>query len=226
MHGRGSSKSLTLAALDKPPILRRDRDGRFMTTLEIERDDARILAAERTRPPSRPPVNRPNVFTAPGLLIDFSVEETDEEILARAPSTPPPIPARSPLRPPYVPPAATVQPVSSAGSSLFGPAGPDANSGFVQGNPWSLSGRLPPVVALVSPSLPPSAPSECFVGVEDEDEEEKKKKKEEEHDGPRGVEYTPDTTGLQSGFSSSSSSGASVVVSRGTVEVRGRRWGV
>ena len=95
MHGRGSSrckstilhplgastlgysynlKALTLAALANPPILRRDRDGRFMTTSEIERDDARILAAERTRPPSRPRVNRPNVFTAPGLLIDFSVE--------------------------------------------------------------------------------------------------------------------------------------------------------
>lgn len=95
MHGRGSSRcksiilrplgastlgysynlqALTLAALDKPPILRRDQDGRFMTTSEIERDDARMLAAERARLPSRPPVNRPNVFTAPGLLIDFSVE--------------------------------------------------------------------------------------------------------------------------------------------------------
>jgi hypothetical protein len=106
---------------------------------------------------------------------------------------------------------------SSAGSSLFGPAG--SGGGFLQGNPWSLSGRLPPVVALASPSLAPSAPSEYLGGsfggspvVEDE--------------GPRGINYNPDTTGLTSGFSSSSSSGASLVVSHGTVGFRGRRWSV
>jgi hypothetical protein len=148
---------------------------------------------------------------------------TAEQILAAAPNTPPPIPARSPLRPRYVasaPPAAIVQSPSSAGSgsSLFGPGG--SNGGFHHGNPWSLSGRLPPVVALVSPSVAPSVPSEYLGSVSSEEEE--------EYQGPRGVEYTPETTGLTSGFSSSSSSGASVVVSRGGTEVvgRGRRWSV
>lgn len=146
---------------------------------------------------------------------------TEEEILARAPSTPPPIPERSPLRPRYPPAVAPVQSVSSTASSLFGPAGP--GSGFVQGNPWCLCGRLPPVVVLAPPSLVPSAPSEYLCGAEEEQEEE-----EEEDQEPRGVEYNPDTTGLKSGFSSSSSSGGSVVVSVGMVEVkvRGRRWSV
>ena len=60
-------KALTLAALDKPPILRRNKDGMFMTTDEIERDDARMLAEERARPCSRPPVNKTEeVFPASG----------------------------------------------------------------------------------------------------------------------------------------------------------------
>lgn len=104
---------------------------------------------------------------------------------------------------------------SSAGSSLFGPAG--SGSGFLQGNPWSLSGRLPPVVALASPSLAPSAPSE-FLGASVASVE--------EDEGPRGINYNPDTTGLTSGFSSSLSSGASLVVSHGMVRFRGRRWSV
>ena len=76
---------------------------------------------------------------------------------------------------------------------------------------------------LAPPSLAPSAPSEYLCGAEEEQEEE-----EEEGQEPRGVQYNPDTTGLKSGFSSSSSSGGSVVVSVGMVEVkvRGRRWSV
>lgn len=39
----------------------------FMTTEEIERDDARMLAQKRARPSSRPPVNKPEeVFPASG----------------------------------------------------------------------------------------------------------------------------------------------------------------
>jgi hypothetical protein len=38
-----------------------------MTTEEIERDDARLLAASRARPSSRPPVNKTeDVFPASG----------------------------------------------------------------------------------------------------------------------------------------------------------------
>lgn len=222
-----------------------------MTTEEIERDDARILAAERARPSSRPPVNNTEeVFPASGWptgpqvqvcalrsLVDVcsrltcrkqedSTDEflTDEEILARAPSIPPPIPARSPLRPRYhAPTAAIVQPSSSSssssrGSSLFGPGG---SNGFYHGNPWSLSGRLLPVVALLSTSAPPSDPSDYLAGSSPPASVE-------EEQGPRGVDYTPEATGLTSGFSSSSSSGASVAVSLGTSTVvfRGRRWSV
>ncbi|KAH0369192.1 hypothetical protein KCU65_g3489, partial [Aureobasidium melanogenum] len=211
-------KPYTLAALPKPPILRRNSRGMFMTTEEIERDDARMLAQERARRSSRPPVNKPEeCFPASGWPTGPQVQESEEEemsaseVLLLAPSTPPPIPARSPLRPRPAPAAAaltqhTVQPDSS--SSLYEEG---AGVGFHQGNPWSLTGRLPPVVGLAPPSLPPSAPSE-YLGASlsaasvSEDE------------GPRGVDYNPDTTGLKSAFSASSSSGGSLVVSNGTIE--------
>ncbi|KAG9839966.1 hypothetical protein KCU98_g9472, partial [Aureobasidium melanogenum] len=216
-------KPYTLAALPKPPILRRNSRGMFMTTDEIERDDARMLAQERARRSSRPPVNKPEeCFPASGWPTGPQVQESEEEklsasrVLLLAPPTPPPIPARSPLRPH---PAATalaqhtVQP-DSPSSSLYEEG---AGLGFHQGNPWSLTGRLPPVVGLAPPSLPPSAPSEylgCFSSAASVDE------------GPRGVDYNPDTTGLTSAFSASSSSGGSLLVSNGTMVVRRRRWTV
>lgn len=65
--GTHTLKAYTLAALDRPPILRRNSRGMFMTTEEIERDDARMFAQERARPSSRPPVNKPEeVFPASG----------------------------------------------------------------------------------------------------------------------------------------------------------------
>ncbi|KAH0014312.1 hypothetical protein KCU78_g8737, partial [Aureobasidium melanogenum] len=220
-------KPYTLAALPKPPILRRNSRGMFMTTEEIERDDARMLAQERARRSSRPPVNKPEeCFPASGWPTGPQVQESEEEelpaseVLLLAPSTPPPIPARSPLRPRPAAAAAAlaqqaVQP-DSPSSSLYEEG---AGLGFYQGNPWSLTGRLPPVVGLASPSLPPSPPSEYLGSASSaasvaEDE------------GPRGVDYNPDTTGLTSAFSTSSSSGGSLLVSNGTMVVRRRRWTV
>ncbi|KAK6003815.1 hypothetical protein QM012_009586 [Aureobasidium pullulans] len=218
-------KPYTLAALDKPPILRRNSRGMFMTTEEIERDDARMLAQERARPCSRPPVNKPEeVFPASGWPTGPRVQESeDEELLASevlrlAPFTPPPIPARSPLRPrPAAAAAAHAQPAvqpDSPSSSLFFYEEEGAGLGFHQGNPWSLTGRLPPVVLLAAPSLPPSAPSEYLAASPSVAQDE----------GPRGVDYNPDTTGLTSAFSaSSSSSGGSLLVSNGTISLRRRR---
>ncbi|KAH0262593.1 hypothetical protein KCU91_g13306, partial [Aureobasidium melanogenum] len=218
-------KPYTLAALPKPPILRRNSRGMFMTTEEIERDGARMLAQERARPSSRPPVNKPEeCFPASGWPTGPQAQESEEEEMSAlgvllAPSTPPPIPARSPLRPRPAAAAAaalaqpSVQP-DSPSSSLYEEG---AGLGFHQGNPWSLTGRLPPVVGLAPPSLPPSAPSEYLgpaspAAFVDE--------------GPRGVDYNPDTTGLTSAFSTSSSSGGSLLVSNGTMVVRRRRWSV
>lgn len=217
-----------------------------MTTEEIERDDARMLGQERARPSSRPPVNKPEeVFAASGWptgpeaqvrafrpwfyvssLTSTNQESKDEElsaseVLLLAPSTPLPIPARSPLRPRPVP-AALAQPSvqpDSPSSSLYEEG---AGLGFQQGNPWSLTGRLPPVVALAPPSLAPSAPSEYLGSVSSAASSA-------EDQGPRGVDYNPDTTGLTSAFSassSSSSSGRSLLVSNGTMVLRRRRWSV
>ncbi|KAG9946764.1 hypothetical protein KCU85_g6223, partial [Aureobasidium melanogenum] len=213
-------KPYTLAALDKPPILRRNSRGMFMTTEEIERDDARMLAQERARPSSRPPVNKPEeCFPASGWPTGPQVQESEEEemlaseVFLLAPSTPPPIPVRSPLRPRPAAAAAlaqqhTVQP-DSPSSSLYEEG---AGLGFHQGNPWSLTGRLPPVVGLAPPSLPPSAPSEYLGSFSSAAASVS------EDEGPRGVDYNPDTTGLTSAFSASSSSGGSLLVSNGTIE--------
>ncbi|KAG9839471.1 hypothetical protein KCU98_g9683, partial [Aureobasidium melanogenum] len=222
-------KLYTLAALLKPPILRRNSRGMFMTTEEIERDDARMLAQERARPSSRPPVNKPEeCFPASGWPTGPQIQESEEEemsaseVLLLAPSTPPPVPARSPLRPRPAPAAdalaqSPVQP-DSLSSSLYEEG---AGLGFHQGNPWSLTGRLPPVVGLAPPSLPPSAPSE-YLGPASSPSAASVA----EDEGPRGVDYNPDTTGLTSAFSTSSSSGGSLLVSNGTMVVRRRRWSV
>lgn len=45
-----------------------------MTTSEIERDDARMLAAERACPSSRPAANKATVFSAPYWPTDPYVE--------------------------------------------------------------------------------------------------------------------------------------------------------
>lgn len=68
------NKALTLAALDKPPMLRRNKDGKYMTTKEIEHDDARMLAAERACPSSRPPANKATVVSASHWPSDPYVE--------------------------------------------------------------------------------------------------------------------------------------------------------
>ncbi|OBW63688.1 MAG: FAD/NAD(P)-binding domain-containing protein [Aureobasidium pullulans] len=62
-----SKKPYTQAALDKPPILRRNNDKMFMTTIQIEDDDGRIEREVKARPCSRPPVNTPDeCFPASG----------------------------------------------------------------------------------------------------------------------------------------------------------------
>lgn len=57
----------TLAAQKRPPILRRDAEGMYMTTQQIMDDDARLERERKNRPSSRPPINKDeSVFPASG----------------------------------------------------------------------------------------------------------------------------------------------------------------
>ncbi|THY36153.1 hypothetical protein D6D01_00702 [Aureobasidium pullulans] len=106
-------KPLTPAALDKPPILRRNKDMMFMTTIQIEDDDARIERDIKARPNPRPPITTTNECfpasgwpTGPNAPKDpyaptssaFSESSTSSPVRKSSPP-PPPIPERSPFRP-------------------------------------------------------------------------------------------------------------------------------
>ncbi|KAI5199258.1 hypothetical protein E4T39_06298 [Aureobasidium subglaciale] len=188
-------KFYTQAAQDRPEILRRNENGRFMTTEEIEQDDARMCAEELARTPSRPPVDKPQaVFPASGWPTGPTVQTPERS--SEGPEAAPPIPARSPLRP-------RPGEQKSPAVLLWRLALPLDPTSFA-----SVLVPASPPLEYLAPSPPPAS----------------------ENEGPRGVDYNPDTTGLVSMFDwSSSSSGASRAAQPSVSEVsrvveRRRTW--
>ncbi|THX48506.1 hypothetical protein D6D06_09062 [Aureobasidium pullulans] len=163
-------KPHTLAALDKPPILRRNKDLMFMTTIQIEDDDARIERDIKARPNSRPPITTtnecfpasgwptgPNAPKDPYAPTSSAFSDSSTSSPARKSPSPPPIPERSPFRP-----------------------------------EWNDDD-------FYSPDRVPSPPSVYLAGSDSEEEEMW------DSDSDWEGLYSPETTGLVSAFSPSSS---------------------